>query len=193
MSSHGEKSVKVKTKKENSKSMNKTNINQQLRRTFPALAIIAALFILPQAQAAPPAAVHGYSTDCENLISEQHVGQNTIIVLNITATFTGTFTGTWVGTERDVIHADGSGMVQGSGVFTGSVNGRSGTMIFSYRVTFPPNGREVSHWVVDQGTGDLAGIDGQGTTPSDEETGPTDDCTWDTFVVEYSGQIQFAP
>jgi uncharacterized protein DUF3224 len=173
--------------------MNETNIKQQLRRTFSALAIIAALFALPKAQADPPAAAHGYSTDCENLISEQHVGQNTIIILNITATFTGTFTGTWVGTERDVIHADSSGMVQGSGVFTGSVNGRSGTMIFSYRVTFPPNGKEITHWVVDQGTDDLAGIHGQGTTPSDEETGPTEDCAWDTFVVEYSGQIQFFP
>jgi hypothetical protein len=173
--------------------MKKPNIMQHLRRTFSALAIIGALFTLAKAHATPPAAAHGYSTDCETLISEQHVGQNTIIVLSITATFTGTFDGTWVGTERDVIYADGSGMVQGSGVFTGSVNGRSGAMIFSYRVTFPPNGREVTHWVVDQGTDDLAGIHGQGTTPSAEERGPTDDCPWDTFVVEYAGQIQFAP
>jgi hypothetical protein len=88
-------------------------------------------------------------------------------------------------------------MVHGSGVFTGSVNVngsiRSGTMTFSYVVTFPPNGTEVTHWVVDQGTGDLAGIHGQGTTPSDEETGPTEDCPWDTFLVEYAGQIQFGP
>src|SRR5262249_29399365 len=177
--------------------MNKTKTKQQLCRIFSALAIISALSTLSKAQAAQPAAAHGYSTDCENLISEQHHGANTIIVLSITATFTGTFDGTWVGTERDMFPADGSGMVHGSGVFSGSVNVngsvRSGTMTFSYVVAFPPNGKEVTHWVVDQGTGDLAGIHGQGTTPSDEETGPTDDCAWDTFVVEYSAHIQFDP
>ena len=102
-----------------------------------------------------------------------------------------------MGTERDVFHADGSGMLQGSGVFTGSVNVngsvRSGTMVFSYLVTFPPSGKEVTHWVVNEGTGDLAGIHGHGTTPSAQETGPTDTCTWDTFTVEYSGQVQFGP
>ena len=178
--------------------MNKTNIKQQqFPRICAALAVIGALFTLPKAQADAPAPAHGYVTDCETLISEQHHGPNTIIVLSISATFTGTFDGTWVGTERDMIHGDGSGMVHGSGVFTGSVNVngsvRSGTMTFSYIVIFPPNGKEVTHWSADQGTGDLVGIHGQGTTPSDEETGPTDDCPWDTFVVEYDGHVQFGP
>jgi hypothetical protein len=176
--------------------MNKTNMKQHLRRTFSALAIIGALFTLSQARAGQPAPMHGYSTDCENLISLHTVGPNTIIVLDETATFTGTFTGTSVGTERDVIHADGSGTLQASHVFTGSVNlngsVRSGTMTISLVVTFAPNGTEVTRWVVDQGTGDLAGISGQGTTPSAEELGPTEDCAWDRFTVEWAGQIQFA-
>lgn len=173
--------------------MNKTNIKQYLRRTFSTLIVISALFTLPKAQADPPAPVHGFSNDCETLISEQHHGSNTIILLSITATFTGTFDGTWEGTERDVIHGDGSVALQGTGVFAGSVAGRSGTMIFTYQVKVSPDGTEVTRWAVDQGTGDLAGIRGRGTTPSDEETGPTDECPWDTFVVEYEGQIQFAP
>ena len=177
--------------------MSNMNIKHHLRRTLSAFAVIGALCTLPETQAEPPAFAHGYSNDCEDLVSLQQRGSNTIILLSISATFTGTFDGTWVGTERDVIHANGSGMVHGSGVFTGSVNVngsvRSGTMTFSYVVTFPPNGNEVTHWVVEQGTGDLVGIHGQGTTPSDEETGPTDDCPWDTFTVEYSGQIQFGP
>jgi len=173
--------------------MKETNVKQQARRTFSALVAIGALLALPTAHADPPAPAHGYSNDCENLVSIHQAGPNTIIVLSITATFTGTFDGNWVGTERDIIHRDGSGIVHGSGVFAGSVNVngsiRSGTMTFSYVVTFPPNGRDVTHWIVDQGTGDLDGISGQGTTPSDEETGPTEDCPWDTFVVEYDGQI----
>jgi Protein of unknown function (DUF3224) len=177
--------------------MNETNIKQQVRRSVFVLLTVGALSALPKANANPPVPAHGYSNDCESLISIQQAGPNTIIVLSITATFTGTFDGTWVGTERDLIHGGGAVMVHGSGVFTGSVNVngsvRSGTMTFSYVVTFPPNGREVTHWVVEQGTGDLAGISGQGTTPSDEEIGPTVDCPWDTFVVEYDGQIHFGP
>jgi hypothetical protein len=179
--------------------MNKPNIIQQLRRTFSALAMIGALLTaggllaLPKAQADQPTAAQGFWMDCENLISLQSHGPNTIVVLSITETFTGTFTGTWVGTERDTLVDEQGGRGQGSGVFTGSVAGRSGTMIFSYLATFAPNGRVVTHWVVDQGTDELAGIHGQGTTPSGEDFGPTDDCNWDTFTVEYAGQIQFAP
>jgi len=173
--------------------MNKTNLKQHLRRTFSALVIIGTLSNLPKTQAEPPAAAHGFSNDCESLISEEHHGSNTIILLNISATFSGTFDGTWAGKERDVIHADGSVTLQGSGVSSGIVSGRSGTMIFSYRISVSPDGKEVTQWAVDQGTGDLTGIRGRGTTPNDQETGPTDDCPWDTFTVEYTGQIQFVP
>src|SRR5262249_35552080 len=124
-------SVKPKTTKRG-QIMNRTNIKQHLPRTLSALVVIAALFTLPKTQAGPPASAHGFSNDCESLISEQHHGSNTIIVLSISATFTGTFDGTWVGTERDVIHGDGSVALQGSGVFAGSVSGRSGTMVFTY-------------------------------------------------------------
>ena len=173
--------------------MNNMDIKPRLRRTLFALVVISALFAVLKAQAEPPTSVHGYTNDCENLISEEHHGSNTIITLNISATFTGTFDGTWAGTERDVIHGDGSVMLQGSGVFSGFISGRSGTMIFSYRVSISPDGTEVTQWTVDQGTGDLSGIRGRGITPSDQEMGPTDDCAWDTFTVEYVGQIQFAP
>ena len=185
--------------------MNKTNVKQHLRRTFSALAIIGALFTLPQARAGQPAPnMHGFSTDCENLISLQHVGPNTIIVLDETATFYPPppplpacyFTGTSVGTERDVFH-DGSVTLQASHVFTGSVtlNGsvRSGTMTISLVATFALNGTEVTQWVVDQGTGDLAGISGQGTILSDQELGPMGVCAWDRFTLEWAGHIHFGP
>ena len=186
--------------------MNKQNIKQQLRRAFFALAIVGALFTLPNAEAGPPVPATFNSTDCEHVISQQLAGPNTIIALSITTCFHGTFEGTWVGTERDVIHADGSGTGQGSGVFSGTVNGRSGTMVFSYQVNVSPNGL-VTRWVVDQGTGDLAGLSGQGTTQFVSRTGPgcptsgfdcencpppTGTCD-DSFTLNYNGQIQFAP
>ena len=185
--------------------MNKPNIKQQLRRGFFALAIVGALLTLPKAQA-QPIPVTGSSTDCEHIISVRTVGPNTIITLEITTCFHGTLEGTVVGTERDVIHPNGNVTIQGSGVFSGTVNERSGTCVFSYQVNVP----HTSHWVVDQGTGDLAGLSGQGTFQGDAiEHGPgcpvpgsgfdcvvcpppTGTCD-DSFDLDATGQIDFSP
>jgi uncharacterized protein DUF3224 len=183
--------------------MNKTNIKQQLRRSFLAVTIVGALFTLPNTEASQPVPATFSSTDCEHVISQESHGPNTIITLDITACFHGTFEGTWVGTERDVIHPNGTVTGQGSGVFSGTVNGRSGTFVFSFEV----NVDVASHWWVDQGTGDLAGLHGQGTTVSGIENGPgcptsgfdcvdcpppTGTCD-DSFTLNNVGQIQFAP
>ena len=194
--------------------MNKTNINQQLRRVFFALTIVGALFTLPKAQASPPVPASGSGTQCENVTDFRQVGPNLIITNSFTSDFTGTFTGTLVGTERDVIHPNGTVTIQSSGVFSGTVNdgtvnGRSGTCVFSVAVSLTRNG-DPNHWVVDQGTGDLAGLSGQGTFPVDAiEHGsgcpvpgsgfdcvvcppPTGTCD-DSFTLYSTGQIQFAP
>jgi hypothetical protein len=200
-----EGSMKAKTIKEKFKIMNKPKIKQQLRRGFFALAIVGALLTLPKAQAQPVPA-SGSTTDCEHVISQQIVGSNTITILEITTCSHGTLEGTWVGTERDVFRADGTGTAQASGFFSGTVNGRSGTMVFSYHVTISLNGA-VSHWVLNQGTGDLAGLHGQGIASPVVEHGPGCpvsgfDCTDcppatgtcdDSFDVNYTGQIDFAP
>jgi hypothetical protein len=185
--------------------MNTTKTKQQLRGGFFALAIVGALLTLPKAQAQPlPAS--GSTTDCEHVISVRTAGRTTIITSSITTCFHGTFEGTWVGTERDVIHPNGTVTGQASGVFSGTVNGRSGTCVFSLEVSITRNG-DVTHWVVDQGTGDLAGLHGQGTTQEVSENGPGCpvsgfDCTDcppatgtcdDSFVLDYTGQIDFAP
>jgi hypothetical protein len=185
--------------------MNKTNIKQQLRKSFLALTIVGALFTLPNAEASPPVPATFNITDCEHITSQEPRGPNTIITLSITACFHGTFEGTWVGTERDVIHPNGTVTGQGSGVFSGTVNGRSGTCVFSYQVNIGV--ANPTHWVVDQGTGDLAGLHGQGTQQFVSEDGPgcptsgfdcvgcpppTGTCD-DSFTLNNVGQIQFAP
>ena len=133
-------------------------------------------------------------------------GPNTIITSSITGCFHGTFEGTFVGTERDVIHPNGTLTGQASGVFSGRVNERSGTCVTSLEVSITPNG-DVTHWVVDQGTGDLAGLHGQGTTQDAIEHGPGCpirgfDCTDcppatgtcdDSFDLNSTGQIDFSP
>ena len=169
------------------------------------LAIVITLLTLPDAQAAQTMPASGSSTDCEHVMSVRTAGRTTIINLEITACFHGTFEGTWVGTERDVVHPDDHVTLQGSGVFSGTVNGRTGTMVLSYQVNISPDGDE-THWVVDQGTGDLAGLSGEGTQQEISENGPgcpgsgfdcvdcppsTGTCD-DSFTLGYSGQIRFA-
>src|SRR5207247_10253959 len=140
-------------------------INQELGTVFFALAIIDALLKLPNAKARPMPA-SGSTTDCEHVISQQIFGSDTITILEITVCFHGTFDGTWVGTERDLFHADGTGTILGSGFFSGTVNGRCGTMWFSYKVSITPLG-DVSHWVVIQGAGSVARLQGDGTFQND--------------------------
>ena len=185
--------------------MNKPKIKQQLRRGFFALAIVGALLTLPKAQAQPIPATFN-TTDCEHVISVQSHGPNTIITLSETFCSHGTFEGIGVGTEVDVIHPNGTVTIQASGVFSGTVNGRSGTCVFCLEVSVTRNG-DVTHWVVDQGTGGLASLHGQGTTQEVSENGPGCpvsgfDCTDcppatgacdDSFVLNYTGQIDFAP
>jgi Protein of unknown function (DUF3224) len=191
--------------------MNKTNIKQSRDRVFSVLAvvgslIVGALFTLPNAQAGPPVPATFNSTDCEHIICQESRGPNTIITLSITACFHGTFEGTYVGTERDEIHPNGTFATgQGSGVFSGTVNGRSGTCVFSYQVN--AGGANPAIWVVNQGTGDLAGLSGQGRQQFVSEDGPgcptsgfdcencpppTGTCD-DSFTLNNVGQIQFAP
>ena len=194
--------------------MNKTNIKQSRDRVFSVLVVVGtltvgALLTLPKAQAQPvPAFFH--STDCEHVISVQTVGENTIITLSETICLhDGTIEGTGVATERDVIHPNGTVTIttQSSGPFSGTVNGRSGTCFISVAVELTPNGG-LTHWVVDRGTGDLAGLHGQGTFQGDAiEHGPGCpvsgfDCTDcppatgtcdDSFDLTWTGQIDFAP
>ncbi len=190
--------------------MNKQNINQHLRRAFFALAIVGAALTLPSADAgkpgaaAKPVSATGSTTDCECVTEIGSAGPNTIITLSIKVTFTGTFTGTWVGTERDVNFPDGSVTIHASGKFTGTVSGKSGTAVLTYigeagkaspAGSFGSVGSAVT-WVVDQGTGGLAGLHGHGTfTLLSFATGTgcsATGCDF-TFTLLYSGKIQFAP
>jgi len=195
--------------------MNKSNIIQQLRRAFFALIIVGALFTLPKAQASPPVSASGIETDRECVIENVTHGPNTITTLKIKADFTGTLTGTACATERDVAFPDGSVTINSTGVFTGTVNGSApGTAVLTVvgeADRGSPGGRfggvgAAVSWVMDQGTGGLAGVHGQGAfgTLVDFAEGPgcdenhqdpciTPDYYDFTFTILYSGQIHFAP
>src|SRR5439155_1263712 len=58
---------------------------------------------------------------------------------------------------------NGSATFHGSGIFTGVVNGQSGTMVMIYEGTANAQGVASANWVLEQGTGGLTNLHGQGT------------------------------
>ena len=177
--------------------MNKTKIKHHLRRTFSVLAVIGALFALPGATADTQSngqGAHGSWTDCEHTTNVTDYGSYIVFELEITTTYTGTFEGTWEGVEEDVFYPDGYVTVHAEGTFTGSVEGRSGTVRSSFYEAFSLGGlphRRGAVWMVDKGTGDLAGLRGVGARtvfPTD----PAPGCEA-TFFGTYEAGISLGP
>jgi hypothetical protein len=173
---------------------NRNRLISHLRTIFCALAIIGVPLALPSAEASgPPLPAEGEFSVCFTYAAPpRQVGENVIIMFNISGTQTGTFTGSFVGTELDVVHRDGSITKQGSFVFTGSVTGRQGTGT----VTYEGIGNAVTHHeslqvAVRQGTGGLAGV--YATLTAEGDIGaPVPGCDL-SGAGTYTGQILFAP
>jgi len=153
---------------------------------FSALATVA-LVAAPGAVASPPTAASGtftYTSSTFNSI--RSAGGNTIIDLSATVSYTGTFSGTSTVQGTLIIHADGSANFYDVETFTGTVNGKSGTVTFNLAGTgsvAPPAGSYQGTQAIVSGTGELANLHGVlkqvGTVPS-AAVGP---------LGTYTGQI----
>ena len=154
-------------------------------------ALIAAT--APSAEAARPEPASGEFFPCFNYAGPpRQVGENVIITFNISGTSTGTIAGSVVGTELDVVHRDGSITLHGSFLFTGSVDGRSGTMVVSYEgIGNVVTGHENLRFVGRQGTGDLAGTYVNVTAEGDVGA-PSPGCDV-SGAGTYTGTVIFAP
>src|SRR5262249_3388957 len=74
-----------------------------LLTTFCALAIAGPALTLPSAEAGPPVPVTGGFFPCFTYTGPpRQVGENTIVIFNVTVEATGALTGQGVGTEMDV-------------------------------------------------------------------------------------------
>src|SRR5262245_49979161 len=173
--------------------LNHNRFLSRLRGSFFALAIAGASLTLPSADAGPPVSVTGGFFPCFNYAGPpRQVGENVIITFNVTVDVTGTLDGSLVGTELDVVHRDGSINLHGTAVFTGSIDGRSGTLLFTYNgIGNAVTGHETLHFVGNRGTGDLAGVHVQGTAEGDLGA-PNPGCNV-SGLGTYTGQIVFAP
>jgi hypothetical protein len=174
--------------------LNQNRFLSHLRTISCALAITGASLTLPSSEAGGPESASGDFYPCFTRTSLRQVGENLIITFDISGSSTGTFTSTSTGvtgTEMDVVHRDGSITLHGSLLFTGSVNGRSGTMLFTYEGIGNLNtGHENLRFVGTQGTGDLAGVLANITAEGD--VGGACDGDFGGHGT-YTGQVIFAP
>ena len=98
-------------------------------------------------------------------------------------TFTGTFSGTGYGDFKIVIHREGFMTGDGRTLFTGTVLGKSGTLIIQWAGNTKNDlGYWWFEWIILRGTDELANLHGQGTAWGPGPAG-----------VDYSGTIVFAP
>ncbi len=197
---------------DNKKSRSKSrHLTAALGKAFVALAILAVFLPLPGSQAGESRgtgssapgfiAASGPWVDCNIVTDFKQVGRNLIITVDITETFSGTLDGCYTGTERDVVYRNGSATFHGNGIFTGVVNGQSGTMVMIYEGTANAQGVASANWVLEQGTGGLTNLHGQGTfegtlvalqtspcTPPDPTV-----CDGGMFGGTYGGNLHFTP
>ena len=173
---------------------NRHQLISYLRTSFCALAIVGTALTLPSAVASgPPIPASGGFFPCFNYAGPpRQVGDNLIITFNVTGTVTGTFVGSFAGTEMQVVHRDGSINIHGSFVFTGSVNGSSGTLFVTYEgIGNAVTGHETLRAAGRQGTGALSGVYAEITLEGDVGA-PNAGCAL-SGMGTYNGQILFAP
>ncbi len=179
--------------------LTRNRLLSHLRGSFFALAIAGAVLTLPSSEASrrEPAAgrpepASGGFFSCFNYAGPpRQFGDNLIITFNVSGPATGTFTGSSVGTEMDVVHPDGSITLHGILLFTGSIEGRSGTLLLTYQgIGNAVTGHETLRFVGRMGTGDLAGIYANVTAEGDVGA-PEPGCDL-SGVGTYTGQVVFA-
>jgi hypothetical protein len=136
-----------------------------MKKIALALAALPALLpavLLTSASASTIETANGSFTSSVGVTKTDHLGGNTIVYGPEVQHLTGAFDGTRVASGVMIIHADGSFEARDKGVFTGTVDGRSGTVEIdgtSKGVGSSGSGQ----LVIGRGTAHLAGLHAQGT------------------------------
>ena len=134
-----------------------------LKATLAALPLLAALLLLPaSANASTLSSGSGGFITTGEVISVKQADGNTIVTATEVQTLTGVLSGTRVATGIQVFHPDGTFTAHDSGTFTGTIDGRTGSITISGAssgVGNTGNGQIVG----DRGSGGLEGLHLQGT------------------------------
>jgi hypothetical protein len=126
----------------------------------------------------------GSFTSTVGVTRVEHVGTNTIFYGPEVQHLTGALNGTRVAVGVMIVHADGSFEARDTGVFTGTVDGRSGTVEID-GVSRGVGTAGTGQLVFGQGTEGLTELHGQGTFAPQFTS-------FTTAVGTYSADIHFA-
>src|SRR5437868_13504928 len=74
-----------------------------------------------------PISASGAFSDCSVVTDTRPISTNSLLTVSVTENLTGTFNGSFIGTEYEFVHPEGSAVFYGSGVFTGTVGGKTGS------------------------------------------------------------------
>ena len=164
----------------------KARITRHVLR-FAMLPSVSALWlaVAPVVYADEPVQGTGTFTISISPVVERIADGNTFIDYTFVEDSRGIANGTRVGSGELVIHADGSFNTANTGVFTGTMAGRSGSaeMDFSGSGTFASAG---GSYTMTNGIGGLAGVHAEGKD-SGSATGPTTFAGANSFKVNFSG------
>jgi hypothetical protein len=155
-----------------------------IKAVLAAPAVLAPLFLLPTAHASTLPSGSGSFTTAGEVISVRHAGGNTIVVATEVQALTGVLDGIRRAEGTEIFHPDGTFTAHDTGTFTGTVDGRTGSLTISGTSSGAGNTGS-GQLVGDRGTGGLAGLHLQGTFHP-VITGPT------TAEGTYSAQLHFA-
>ena len=152
----------------------------------------SAAIAFPAVSAAAPGKASGTWVDCNFAPDFRAVGPNLVGTVGITENFSGDLLGTYIGTESDVVYADSSATFHGSGIFTGTVAGRSGTATYRYEGIAPAGQPLRATWVLVGESGSLAAVRGHGTFGGNFD-GVSDTCDAGIFSGSYEGSLNLGP
>jgi len=132
------------------------------KAVLAALPLLASLLLLPAAHASTLSSGTGSFTATGDVISFRQADGNTIVTATEVQTLTGVLTGTRLATGIQIFHPDGTFTAHDTGTFTGTVDGRTGSITISGASSGAGNTGS-GQIVGDRGTGGLAGLHLQGT------------------------------
>jgi hypothetical protein len=138
------------------------NYRRRLRRAALAFVPVLWLVLAPTVYAEDAVPAGGTEATTLSPVSTRTADGNTFIGFTLAESWQGTFSGTRVGSGSVVIHGDGSINAESSGIFTGTIAGRSGTAVMRFHVSGTFAAATVIFTVTD-GTGGLVGVHAEGT------------------------------
>ncbi len=161
----------------------RATITRLLSLALSALVPVLWLAVAPTVYADEPVQASGTSANVLTPVSTRTSDGNTFIEYTYVERWYGTIDGTRVGAGSLVIHPDGSVNAHASGVFTGTIAGRSGTAVLRISVSGTLTSA-VGNFTVSDGTGGLDGIHVEGA----DAAFPTGQAS---FGATYSAVVHF--